>query len=67
MGLKGNESPGPDGLRARVLNEVAAEIVDALVVIFQNSLDFGKVPVDWKHTNVTPLFKNGEIHRWHSG
>ena len=38
---------------------MAGEIANALVVIYQNSLDSGVVPADWKTANVTPLFKNG--------
>jgi len=58
-GLKVDKFSGPDGLHPRLLKEVTAEIVDALVLIFQNSLDSRKVPVpvDWKHANVMPLFK----------
>ena len=41
IGLKMDKSPGPDNLHPRVLKEVALEIVDPLVVIFQNSLDSG--------------------------
>ncbi|XP_059801424.1 uncharacterized protein LOC132378494 [Hypanus sabinus] len=52
-GLKADKSPGPDGLHPRVLKEVA------LVIIFQNSLDSGLVPEDWRVANVTPLFKKG--------
>uniref|UniRef100_A0A4W3JB62 Reverse transcriptase domain-containing protein n=1 Tax=Callorhinchus milii TaxID=7868 RepID=A0A4W3JB62_CALMI len=59
MGLKSNKSPGPDGLHTRVLKEVAAEIVDALLLIFQNFLDFGTVPDDWMIANITLLFKKG--------
>ena len=58
-GLKADKSPGPDSLHPRVLKEVATEIVDALVIIFQNSLDSGVVPEDWRVANVTPLFKKG--------
>jgi len=46
MGLKVDKSPGPDNLHPRVLKEVVLEIVDTLVVIFQNSLDSGIVPAD---------------------
>ena len=53
------KSPGPDGLHPRVLKEIAEEIVEALVVIFQESLETGRVPEDWKVANVTPLFKKG--------
>eukprot|EP00061_Rhincodon_typus_P004971 g23851.t1 len=38
-GLKVDKSPGPDGLHPRVLKEIAEEIVEALVVIFQESLE----------------------------
>ena len=59
LGLKADKSPGPDGLHPRVLKEVALEIVDALVIIFQSSLDSGSVPEDWRMANVIPLFKKG--------
>jgi len=59
MGLKVDKSPGPDGMHPRVPKEMAGEIANALVVIYQNSLDSGVVPADWKTANVTPLFKKG--------
>ena len=34
LGLRADKSPGPDGPHPRVLKEVAAEIVDPLVLIF---------------------------------
>ena len=59
MGLNVDKSPGPDNLHPRVLKEVALEIVDALVVIFQDSIDSGTVPADWRVANVTLIFKKG--------
>ena len=56
MGLKEDKSLGPDGMHPRVLKEMAGEIANALVVFYQNSLDSGVVPADWKTANVTPLF-----------
>eukprot|EP00061_Rhincodon_typus_P014789 g42077.t1 len=56
-GLKVDESPGPDELHPRDLQEIAEKIVKALVVIFQESLESGRVLEDWKMANVTPLFK----------
>jgi len=56
MGLKVDKSPGPDGMHPRVLKEMAREIANALVIIYQNSLDSGVVPADWKSANVTRLF-----------
>eukprot|EP00061_Rhincodon_typus_P001405 g14714.t1 len=58
-GLKVDKSPGPDGLHARVLKEIAEAIVEALMVIFLESLESGRVPEDWKIIKVTPLFKKG--------
>ena len=43
-----DKSPGPDGLHPRVLKEIAEEIVEALAVILQESLEAGRVPEDWK-------------------
>ena len=31
-----------------------------LVVIFQRSIETGRIPKDWNDTNVCPLFKKGE-------
>ena len=59
MGLKVDKSPGPDGMHPRVPKEMAGEIANALVVIYQNSLDSEVAPADWKTANVTPLFKKG--------
>eukprot|EP00061_Rhincodon_typus_P002377 g17394.t1 len=56
-GLNVVKSPGPDGLHPRVHKEKAEEIVEALVVVFQE--ESGTVPEDWKITNMTPLFKKG--------
>eukprot|EP00061_Rhincodon_typus_P013532 g39958.t1 len=58
MELKVEKSPGPDGMYPRVLKEMVGEIANVLV-IFQNLLDSGAVPADWKRANVTPLFKKG--------
>ena len=44
MGLKVDKSPGPDGMHPRELKEMAGEIANALVVIYQNSLDSGWFP-----------------------
>eukprot|EP00061_Rhincodon_typus_P014103 g40920.t1 len=50
-GLKVDKLPGPDGLHPRVLKKIIEEIVEVLVVIFQESMDSGRVPEDWKITN----------------
>eukprot|EP00061_Rhincodon_typus_P002626 g18048.t1 len=52
--LKVDKSPGPDGLHHRTLKEVAEEIVEVLMMIFQESLESGWVPEDWRFANVIP-------------
>ncbi|CAF3620810.1 unnamed protein product [Rotaria socialis] len=54
------KSPGPDKITPRVLKEAMIYIVDKLLIIFNTSLDNGKVPDDWKKANVTPIFKKGK-------
>ena len=58
--LKINKATGPDDLPARLLKELSNELSPILVVLFQASLNQGKVPQDWKLANVSPLFKKGD-------
>ena len=50
---------GPDGIHPRVLKELADVIARPLSMIFQCSWESGEVLVDWKLTNVVPIFKKG--------
>eukprot|EP00061_Rhincodon_typus_P010073 g34083.t1 len=59
MELKVDKSPGPNGMHPRLLKVTAGETTNALVVIFQNSLDSEAVSADCKIANVTPMFKEG--------
>eukprot|EP00061_Rhincodon_typus_P017912 g46843.t1 len=52
MGLQPDKSTGPDALHPGELKEVALEIVDALVIIFQHSVDFRKVPMERRSLQV---------------
>jgi len=58
--LKANKSPGPDGVHPRVLKELAAVISKPLSILMQTSLNQRKLPLDWKHANVSPIFKKGK-------
>ena len=58
--IKVNKSPGPDKISPRVLHEVKFQISKPLSILFNKSLALGKVPLDWKSANVTPIFKKGE-------
>ena len=58
--LNPNKATGPDGISPRVLKEFASEIAPILTIIFQTSLDSGIIPNDWKHANISPIYKKGE-------
>eukprot|EP00061_Rhincodon_typus_P018079 g47098.t1 len=49
MGLKSDKSPGLHALHPRVLKQVSLEMVDALLIIYQHSVDSGRVPMDWRN------------------
>ena len=57
--LDANKSGGPDKLPARFLKEVAAEVVLALSIIYQASLDQGVLPAVWKTATIVPIHKKG--------
>ena len=58
--LKPQKAAGPDELPARFLKECALSLSPLLTFIFQQSLDQGFVPTDWRKANVTPIFKKGD-------
>ena len=53
---------GPDGISARFLREVAAEIAQPLTILYNKSLKTGVIPSDWKLCNVTPVHKSGSVN-----
>ena len=59
-GLNAHKAFGPDRLNARVLKECRNEISPILALIYNESLARGDVPDEWRHVNVSPVFKKGE-------
>ena len=57
--LKVNKSPGPDTISPRVLKEAKCELVGPLTLLFNESLQSGLMPDEWKLANITPIFKKG--------
>ena len=55
-----HKATGPDQVSPRLLKETAKQISPALTLVFQASINQGKVPEEWKSANITPLFKKGD-------
>ena len=57
--LKPEKSSGPDGMHPLVLHRCADSLAIPLSMIFNKSYEEGRVPMDWKDANVSPIFKKG--------
>ena len=55
--LKIHKTSGPDTIRARILKKTSDIIAPILQIIFQISLNTGRVPTDLTTVYVTPIFK----------
>ena len=53
---------GPDKIPNIILKTCYKEISPALANIFQQSLDTGTLPNDWKNSNISPILKKGNKH-----
>ena len=58
--LNPHKAAGPDQIKPLVLQMLPDTIAPVLQVIFQRSLDTGRVPKDWSTAFVCPLFKKGD-------
>ena len=58
--LNPHKAAGPDQLKPIVLIRLQDVIAPVLQVIYQKSLDTGRVPNDWNTAYVCPLFKKGD-------
>ncbi|KFV57421.1 hypothetical protein N341_12721, partial [Tyto alba] len=57
--LDTHKSMGPDGIHLRSLRQLA-EMLKSLSIIYQQSWLTREVPVDWKLSNVMPIYKKGQ-------
>ena len=57
--LKTKKAKGPDDISASILKMTAEHLAEPLAILFQQSLDEGKLPSDWCRANITPTFKKG--------
>jgi hypothetical protein len=57
--LKIDKSPGPDMFHPRVLQEISSQIAEAFKLMYDLSLNNGKLPEDWISSNVSVIYKKG--------
>ena len=57
-----HKASGPDKIPNIILKICSVEISPALANIFQQSLDIGTLPNDWRNTNISHIFINGSKH-----
>lgn len=55
-----SKASGPDGISGRMLKGVASSIASPLCKLFNMSLSTSTIPVEWKTSNVVPVFKSGQ-------
>ena len=60
-GLNPHKAAGPDKFKPIVLQAFHKELSPILQLIFQRSLDTGKLLDIWIEANVSPIFKKGKI------
>ena len=58
--LTPGKAAGPDKLKLLLLQELRNEIAPLLQIIFERSLQTGKLPADWSKALVAPIFKKGD-------
>ena len=57
--LKSGKAPGPDKITQEYLSINLDKTADILVCIFNQSLQTGALPDEWKLAHVTPIYKQG--------
>ena len=58
--IKVNKSPGPDNIHPRVLHEISGNITIPITYIYKTSLRCRELPSEWKHANVSSIYKKGK-------
>ena len=56
--LKENKAPGDDGFASTLFIKTAKSIAVPLCKIFQSSITSGDVPLQWRQSNVTAIYKS---------
>ena len=60
LGLKTGKAHGLDCIPAKILKASAEYIAPCLLRLFQQSIDAGEVPDDWRMASISAVFKKGD-------
>ena len=58
--LKTDKAMGPDEIHPSILKNLSSELSSVISHIFQQSLDTGSIPDDWKKANISPIYKKSD-------
>ena len=61
--INADSAPGPDGVPPILLKNCAKELCSPLRIIWEESFERGNVPMFYKETLITPLYKKGDRAR----
>ena len=61
--MKGNKSPGVDGIPPKLLKQIVEQVSTPLAKLFNLSTEEGIVPSEWKEAKITQLFKKGSRNK----
>ena len=59
-GLNATKAMGPDAIHPHILKELSHELSEVITHFFQQSIDDGTIPKEWKNANICPLFKKND-------
>ena len=60
MKMNEKKAPGHDGICSKELKVVVDKIAWQLAILFNESLETGEIPSDFKVGNIIPIFKSGK-------
>ena len=57
QGINENKATGPNDIPGKVLKICSYELHKIFTILYQSSLNCGKIPDEWKKAHIFPLFK----------
>ena len=58
--LQSSKAPGPDGIPSEIIKPLAEVIAEPLATLFNQSLEEGCLPEEWRVAQVVPIHKGGD-------